>query len=105
MGATPARVVPPRLDAAGMAALTEALGGSAPDGGLWSGPKVAAWMTQRLGRAVSHYRGWAVLRRAGYTRQLPRPQATTADPDAQAAFKKGGSKRRWTSSTPSTPRR
>jgi transposase len=101
--ASPGRV--PLLDAAGMADLHAALAGPAPDGGLWSGPKVAQWMTARLGRSVSAYRGWAVLRRAGYTRQVPRPQATTADPAAQDAFKKGGSAKRWMRSAPATPRR
>jgi transposase len=95
----------PLLDPAGMAALQEALTGPAPDGGLWSGPKVARWMAARLKRPVSNYRGWAVLRRAGYTRQVPRPHATTADPAAQEAFKKGGSAKRWTRSAPPTPTR
>jgi transposase len=75
-------------------ALREAVGGPAPDGGLWTGRKVAAWMSAQLGRPVGEQRGWEYLRRLGFTPQRPRPRATRADPDAQAAFKKGGSKPR-----------
>ncbi len=36
--------------------LRDVLSGPAPDGGLWTGPKVAAWMTDRVGRPVEHQR-------------------------------------------------
>jgi transposase len=81
---------PPLLNAAQQAQLEEALGGPAPDGGLWTGRQVAAWMRQMLGRPVSPQRGWEWLRRVGFTPQRPRPRATRADPQAQEAFKKGG---------------
>ena len=81
----------PLLDAAGRAQLRRALGGAAPDGGLWSGRKVAAWMAARLGRPVAEQRGWEWLRRLGSTPQRPRPRETRADAEAQAAFKRGGS--------------
>ena len=84
------------LDAAGKAALTVALAGPAPDGGLWTGRQVAIWMGRRLGRPISPQRGWEYLRHAGFTPQQPRPTATQADPEAQAAFKQGGSPRRST---------
>src|SRR5579863_5403598 len=42
----------PLLDAAGLKALAELLNGTPPDQGLWSGRKVAAWMSERLGRPV-----------------------------------------------------
>jgi transposase len=80
----------PLLDARQQAALREALGGPAPDGGLWTGRQVAAWMSQRLGRPVGPQRGWEWLRRLGFTPQRPRPRETRADPAAQEAFKKGG---------------
>ncbi len=70
--------------------LRVALGGPAPDGGLWTGRQVAAWMRATLGRPVSPQRGWDWMRRLGFTPQRPRPRETRADPDLQAAFKKGG---------------
>ncbi len=72
-------------------ALRTALAEPSPDGGLWTGHKVAMWMAERLGRPVHDVRGWEVMRALGFTPQRPRPRATTADPEAQAAFKKGGS--------------
>ena len=83
--------------------LRAALAGPAPDGGLWTGRKVAAWMAARLGRPVAEQRGWEWLRRLGFTPQRPRPAETRADPDAQAAFKKGGSPRPSPTSGPPTP--
>lgn len=63
------------------------------DGGLWTGPKVAMWMSEHLDRPVSPQRGWEALRALGFTPQRPRPRATHADPAAQAAFKKGAPSR------------
>ncbi len=68
--------------------LITGLDGPAPDGGVWTGPKVAAWMAERLGHPVHSQRGWEVLRRLGFTLQRLRPRHVQADPDAQAAFKK-----------------
>lgn len=82
---------PPLLDAGQQEALRRALDGPAPDGGLWTCRTVAAWMSSVLGRPVSEQRGWEWLRRLGFTPQRPRPRETRADPEAQAAFKKGGS--------------
>lgn len=84
---------PPLLDAAQQAQVRTAVRGPAPDGGLWTGRKVAAWMSTCFGRPVSEQRGWEYVRKLGFTPQRPRPRATRADPNAQAAFKKGGSKR------------
>jgi len=81
---------PPLLAAGQQAQLREALAGPAPDGGLWTGRQVAAWMSRVLGRPVSPQRGWEWLRRLGFTPQRPRPRETRADPAAQEAFKKGG---------------
>ena len=85
---------PALLDATGRAALHEALTGSAPDGGLWTGRQVAHWLSTYLQRPVSPQRGWEYLTQAGFTPQQPRPTAVQADPQAQAAFKKGGSRPR-----------
>lgn len=70
-------------------ALADALEGPAPDGGLWSGPKVALWMGELLGRPVRAQRGWDALRRAGFTVQRPRPRHEQADAAAQAGFPGG----------------
>lgn len=70
------------------AALARVLEGPAPDGGLWSGPKVAAWMSAQLGRAVRPQRGWDYLRRCDFTPHRPRPHHAQADAAAQAAFPK-----------------
>ena len=76
------------LDAAGQRELDEALRGEAPDGGLWSGPKVAAWIADQLGRAVSERVGWIYLRKVDYRPKVPRPAHAEADPQEQAAFPK-----------------
>lgn len=68
------------------AALSTALEKPAPRGGLWSGPEVARWMSEKLGRTVRPQRGWDYLRLADYTPQVPRPAHEKADPQAQAAF-------------------
>lgn len=77
------------LSAEDEAALAAALREDPPEGDLWSGPLVARWMSQRLGREVSRVRGWEALRRLGYTPQRPRPAHDQADPEAQAAFQGG----------------
>lgn len=81
------------LSAEQQAELSGALEGAGPDGGLWSGPQVARWMSARLGRRVWPQTGWVYLRRLGFTPHRPRPRHVKADADAQAAFKKGRSKR------------
>ncbi|MCH8198316.1 MAG: winged helix-turn-helix domain-containing protein [Proteobacteria bacterium] len=79
----------PVLDAAGRAVLTALLDGAPPDGGLWSGRKVAAWMSERLGRPVDAKLGLVYLHRLGFSLQRPRPKhARSATPEERAAFKK-----------------
>jgi len=73
------------------AALDRALEGAAPDGGKWTAAKVAGWIAQQTGQAVSVSTGWRYLRRLDWRRYRPRPRHAKADPDAQAAFKKMGS--------------
>lgn len=96
---------PALLTPAQQADLRTALSGPAPDGGLWTCRSVAAWMAATLGRPVAEVRGWEYLRRLGFTPQRPRPRETRADPAAQAAFKKGGSKPRSTPLPVPIPRR
>src|SRR5918911_450743 len=74
-----------------LAALAERVRTPPDDGGLWSGPKVAAWMARQLGLAKVHpQRGWEALKRLGWSLQAPRPRhARAATPEQQAAFKGG----------------
>jgi transposase len=65
-----------------------ALASPPPDGGLWTGPKVALWIAQRKGQAVHPQRGWEYLRRLGFRLQVPRPRHAKADHQAQEEFKK-----------------
>ena len=84
-------------------ALREALAEPPTDGGLWTGPKVAAWMTRRLGRKVWPQRGWDYLRKLEHSLQVPRPRhAKAASAEEQDAFKRG-SPAGWTSAAAKTP--
>jgi transposase len=76
------------LSAAQRAARAAALEQPPPDGGVWTGPKAAAWMAAKLGRRVHPQRGRETLRRLGWTSKVPRPRHVKADPTAQIAFKK-----------------
>ncbi len=67
--------------------LATALTGPAPDGGVWTSTKVAAWMAAKLGRPVHPPRGWEWLRRLGYRPYVPRPRHAKADAGAQEQFK------------------
>lgn len=60
-----------------------------PDGGVWSGPKVAQAIAKMTGRKhVWPQRGWDYLKWLGYSCQEPRPRHQKADAVAQSAFKK-----------------
>jgi transposase len=63
-----------------------------PDGGLWTSPKVAAWMASELGLTrVAPQRGWEALKAIGWSVQKPRPRhPASATPEQQEAFKKAG---------------
>jgi transposase len=74
------------------ATLSQALDGPGPAGGRWSGPQVARWMSERLGRTVWAQQGWVYLRRLGFTPHRPRPRHVKADAAAQETFKGGRSK-------------
>ena len=87
----PASLLTPEL----LAALAERLKRPPEDGGLWSGPKVAAWMARHLGLAQVHpQRGWEALQRLGWSLQAPRPRHARAAPPEQRAAFRGGSRRR-----------
>jgi transposase len=68
--------------------LDQALDQPPADGGLWNGPKVAAWMASRLGREVDPRRGWDYLQRLGRSTRVPRSQHEESDEATQQAFKK-----------------
>jgi transposase len=79
------------LTEAVLSALAERVAAPPEDGGVWSGPKVAAWMAAHLGLAKVHaQRGWEALKRLGWSIQAPRPRhARAATAEEQAAFKGG----------------
>lgn len=80
---------PPTLNAKQAQALQAALRGRAPDGGLWTSPKVAAWIKKKTGQAVHKTTAWRAMRVAGFTLQVPRPRhRNAATEEEQAAFKK-----------------
>jgi len=79
----------PRLSPAQQEQLKAELLGRAPDGGLWSGPKLARRIAQLTGTPMHKATGWEWLRKLGFTPQRPRPRNTqAASPEEQAAWKK-----------------
>ena len=56
------------------------------DGGLWTGPKVAAWISVRIGRPVGTQRGWEYLQRLQRRPKVPRPRHVLADPQEHVDF-------------------
>lgn len=78
----------PLLSIEQQAELVEAVQQPHPDGGMWTGPKVTAWIEAKTGRKVRRQRGWEYLTRLDFTLQQPRPHHAKADEEAQAEFKK-----------------
>lgn len=77
------------LSSAQQQELDAALDGPAPDGGLWSGPKVAAWIASKTGRRIHPQLGWVYLRKLGFRLRRPRPRHQgAASTEQQAAWKK-----------------
>jgi transposase len=78
-----------------LAALAERLREPPEDGGVWSGPKVAAWMARRRGLAKVHpQRGWEALKRLEWSVQTPRPRhPRAATSEGREALKKSWTKR------------
>lgn len=68
--------------------LRERLQTPPPDQGVWTGPKVAAWIAATTGKAkVWPQRGWDYLKKCRYSLQMPRPRHQKADKVAQVEFK------------------
>lgn len=53
----------PLLSAAEQEELRQALQQPPPDGGQWTGPKVAQWIAAKTEKSVHRQRGWEYLRR------------------------------------------
>lgn len=84
----------PRLDVEAAQALDLALRSEPADGGLWTAPKVARWIAERTGTSVNQSTAWRVMRRLGFTLQVPRPKhRRAATTEEQAAFKKSLARR------------
>lgn len=81
---------PPTLTDAQQQELQAALAERPEDGGIWTEPKVAAWIATRSGRDHIHPQlGWVYLRKLGLTPKTPRPRhAQAATPEQQTAWKK-----------------
>lgn len=59
-----------------------------PDGGLWTSPKVALWMSSKLSRPINKQTAWLYF---GYFKQrlkVPRPHNPLSDPTLVTEFKK-----------------
>lgn len=78
----------PLLNDAEQQALYAALQKPPEEGGVWSGKKVAAWVTQHTGKPFHVQRSYEYLDRLGFSLQRPRPQHRQADGAAQEDFKK-----------------
>ncbi len=79
----------PLLSAELQQTLFQALQAPPCEGGVWTGRKVAAWIKRQTGITTHPQRGWAYLRRLGFSVQTPRPHhAQAASPEQQTAWKK-----------------
>ncbi len=78
----------PLLNDVQQAQLWQALQSPPADGGLWTGAKVAQWMSDLLGQPVSPQRGWEYLKGLRLRLRVPRPEHHQALPEEQQAWKK-----------------
>lgn len=77
----------PKLTPDQQAALFAALQADPPDGGLWSGPKVAAFVKDRFGVEVWPQTGWQWLKDLGFRLVVPRPRhPKAATPEQQRVW-------------------
>lgn len=75
---------PGKLSPAQQAEAFEALQKEPPDGGLWSGPKLARYARDRWGVEVCPETGWRWLKKLGFRLVVPRPRhPQAASPDDQ----------------------
>jgi len=73
-----------KLTAEQQAELFAALQSEPPDHGLWSGPKVTAFVKDRFGVEVRNQTGWQWLKDLGFRLVVPRPRhPKTASPERQ----------------------
>jgi len=76
-----------KLTPAQQAELYDALQKEPADGGLWSGPKVAAYVRDRFGVKACPQTGWRWLRQLGFRLVVPRPRhPKAASAEAQARW-------------------
>jgi transposase len=73
----------PKLSAEQRAELFAALQGPPPDGGLWTGPKVALLVRDRWDVTIAKQTGWGWLKALGFTLQIPRPKNPGGATDAE----------------------
>jgi len=73
----------PLLSSAQRNALIHALQAPSPDGGLWTGPKVARFVKDRWGLTINPATGWKWLQRLGFSLQVPRPSHPQSATPAQ----------------------
>jgi len=60
-----------------------------PDGGLWTGPKVADWIEKKAKKHITAVGAWKWIRKSGFTLQVPRPKnIKSADEKETKKFKK-----------------
>jgi transposase len=77
----------PVLTPARQADLYAALQADPPDGGLWTGPKVARYVRDRWGVEVVPQTGWRWLVRLGFRLRVPRPRhPKAATPEQQRVW-------------------
>ena len=73
-----------KLTARQQAELYDVLQQEPPDGGLWSGPKVVAYVRGRFGVAAHPGTGWRWLKKLGFRLVVPRPRhPQAATPEQQ----------------------
>lgn len=77
----------PLLSPEQRAELFTALQAEPPDGGLWSGPKVATFVKDRFGVEVWPQTGWQWLKDLGFRLVVPRPRhPQAATPEQQRVW-------------------